>query len=105
MDCIDIDDLVAKLPDEKFKLAHERATQAFGGFVADEESDEFVEEFANQLKLIVAKEMTEDLCSRGYLEPDGVDDEGNVIYRETEKGRNATGTDGGSQEEATGGAA
>ncbi len=64
---IDADDAIEAMSADRIQIAFDRAIQEFGGAVADYESPEFEEEFANQLKLMVAKDETDSLVEKGIL--------------------------------------
>jgi len=54
---IPVDDLAVAMSDERWVVAYERAERAFGGCVADYDSDEFIAEVAQQLQKMIADDI------------------------------------------------
>lgn len=88
---MNVDDLVDKMSDDRLAVAFKRAEREFGDCVADYESEEFKAEFAEQIKRLVAQDFTEELSKKGFLEPNGVDEDGNTIYIPTSAGKEIMG--------------
>jgi len=88
MSLIDVDDIVEGFSDEKIAGAFRRACARVGvdSFEAfDLEDPAHYEAFEDELKMLAATKLQEDLAAKGYLEPDYVDDEGRVVYKRTDK--------------------
>lgn len=93
LDDLSVDDIVGQFSEERMEMAFKRAEREFGGLVADYESEEFEEEFHNQLKLMAAKDIYDELIRKGVIETVGVDEEGHVRYDLTPEGHKELSTD------------
>lgn len=79
----DITPIVETFSQERWEVAIERAFRVLGSD-ADPESDEFIEEVAKQLKLMVFKDAARDLEAKGVIEAVGIDEDGEIQWALTE---------------------
>lgn len=79
-DTLMLDNIIANYSQERLKVAFDRAVAEFDGDVDDYEDEDFVESYTRHLVLMAGAEVVNGLTDQGWVETNGVNDSGDVIY-------------------------